>query len=215
MWYAFDENFVLPLSHDEVVHMKGSLIRKMPGDDNQKYANLRALFAYMTAHPGKKLLFMGGEFAQWREWNYEQSLDWHLLENPCHRGIQRLVADLNGLYKTERALYLYDEKHAGFEWIDDTDYQHNVLAFLRKSDREEETILVVCNFADTVYHNYRVGMPIPGRWQEIFNSQYKQYEGWDITNPQPIETEAIECHGRKYSLNLQLPPLGVSFFKLV
>ena len=215
MWYAFDENFVLPLSHDEVVHMKGSLIRKMPGDDNQKYANLRALFAYMTAHPGKKLLFMGGEFAQWSEWNYERSLDWHLLENPCHRGIQRLVADLNKLYKTERALYLYDEKHAGFEWIDDTDYQHNVLAFLRKSDREEETILVVCNFADTVYHNYRVGMPIPGRWQEIFNSQYKQYEGWDITNPQPIETEEIECHGRKYSLNLQLPPLGVSFFKLV
>ncbi|WP_201353308.1 1,4-alpha-glucan branching protein GlgB [Hydrogenimonas urashimensis] len=215
MWYAFDENFVLPLSHDEVVHMKGSLIRKMPGDDNQKYANLRALFAYMTAHPGKKLLFMGGEFAQWAEWNYKQSLDWHLLENPCHRGIQRLVSDLNALYKSERALHLYDEKHAGFEWIDDTDYQHNVLAFLRKSDIEEETILVVCNFADTVYNHYRIGIPIPGRWQEIFNSQYRHYEGWDITNPHPIETEQIECHGRKYSLQLRLPPLGVCFFKLV
>ena len=215
MWYAFDENFILPLSHDEVVHMKGSLINKMPGDDNQKYANLRALFAYMTAHPGKKLLFMGGEFAQWAEWNYEQSLDWHLLENPCHRGIQRLVSDLNALYKKERALHLYDEKHAGFEWIDDTDYQHNVLAFLRKSDIEEETILVVCNFADTVYQNYRIGMPIPGRWQEIFNSQYKHYEGWDITNPHPIETEEIEAHGRKYSLNLRLPPLGVCYFKLI
>ena len=215
MWYAFDENFVLPLSHDEVVHMKGSLIRKMPGDDNQKFANLRALLAYMTAHPGKKLLFMGGEFAQWAEWNYEQSLDWHLLENPCHRGVQRLVSDLNALYKKERALHLYDEKHAGFEWIDDTDYQHNVLAFVRKSDIDEETILVVCNFADTVYENYRVGVPMPGSWKEIFNSQYRQYEGWDITNPEPIESEEVACHGRDHSITLRMPALGVCYFKMV
>ncbi|BDY11746.1 1,4-alpha-glucan branching enzyme GlgB [Hydrogenimonas cancrithermarum] len=215
MWYAFDENFVLPLSHDEVVHMKGSLINKMPGDENQKFANLRALFAYMTAHPGKKLLFMGGEFGQWREWNYKESLDWHLLEKPCHRGLQKLVSDLNGLYRSERALHLYDEKHAGFEWIDANDYQHNVLSFIRKSDIDEETILVVCNFADTVYENYRVGVPFSGLWKEIFNSQYKTYEGWDITNPEPIHTDPIEAHGREHSLSLRLPALGVSYFKLI
>jgi len=215
MWYAFDENFVLPLSHDEVVHMKGSLINKMPGDENQKFANLRALFSYMTAHPGKKLLFMGGEFGQWREWNYEESLDWHLLEKPLHQGLQKLVSDLNGLYKTERALYLYDEKHAGFEWIEANDAERNVLSFIRKSDIEDETILVVCNFADTVYENYRVGVPFSGLWKEIFNSQMKIYEGWDITNPEPIEAEPIESHGRAYSINLTLPPLGVCYFKQI
>ena len=215
MWYAFDENFVLPLSHDEVVHMKGSLIRKMPGDDNQKFANLRALFAYMTAHPGKKLLFMGGEFAQWAEWNYEKSLDWHLLENPCHRGIQKLVSDLNRLYCQEPALHKYDEKREGFEWIDDKDYQHNVLAFIRKSDIAEETILVVCNFADKVHENYRIGVPLKGAWQEIFNSQHRKYEGWDILNPDPVHSEAIGCHGREDSIVVTLPALGVSYFKLV
>ncbi|SFP46029.1 1,4-alpha-glucan branching protein GlgB [Hydrogenimonas thermophila] len=215
MWYAFDENFLLPLSHDEVVHMKGSLINKMSGDENQKFANLRALFSYMTAHPGKKLLFMGGEFGQWREWNYEDSLDWHLLEKPMHQGLQRLVSDLNGLYKTERALYLYDEKHAGFEWIEANDTQRNVLSFIRKSNIEDETILVVCNFANRVYENYRVGVPIFGRWKEIFNSQYKVYEGWNITNPEPVETEEIECNGRKHSINVRLPALGVCFFKLI
>jgi len=215
MWYAFDENFLLPLSHDEVVHMKGSLINKMPGDENQKFAHLRALFSYMTAHPGKKLLFMGGEFGQWREWNYEDSLDWHLLEKPLHQGLQRLVSDLNGLYKTERALYLYDEKHSGFEWIEANDAQRNVLSFIRKSNIEDETILVVCNFADRVYENYRVGVPIFGRWKEIFNSQYKIYNGWDITNPEPVESEEIECNGRKDSINVRLPALGVCYFKLI
>ena len=215
MWYAFDENFILPLSHDEVVHMKGSLIGRMPGDENQKFANLRALLAYMTAHPGKKLLFMGGEFGQWREWNYKQSLDWHLLEAPRHSGLQRMVRELNALYKTERALHLYDEKHAGFEWIDDTDYQHNVLAFLRKSDLEEETILVLCHFADTVMENYRVGLPKEGRWKEIFNSQYERYAGWNITNPEPVETRPIPAHGRDFSIEVTLPPLGVSFFKQI
>jgi len=215
MWYAFDENFVLPLSHDEVVHMKGSLINKMPGDENRKFANLRALFAYMTAHPGKKLLFMGGEFGQWREWNYKESLDWHLLEKPRHKGLQKLVSDLNGLYRTERSLHLYDEKHAGFEWIDANDYRHNLLSFIRKSDIDEETILVVCNFADTVYENYRVGVPFPGLWKEIFNSQYKTYEGWGIANPEPIEADSIGTHGREHSLSLRLPALGVCYFKLI
>ncbi len=213
MWYAFDENFVLPLSHDEVVHMKGSLINKMPGDENQKFANLRAMFAYMIAHPGKKLLFMGGEFAQWREWNFEESLDWHLLENPRHKGVQKLVGDLNDLYRRERALHQYDEKHEGFEWIDDRDYQHNILAFIRKSDNPDETVLVVCNFADAVYEDYRIGVPYDGEWKEIFNSQSGQYEGWDITNRHSLKAERVECHGRDFSISLRLPPLGVIFLK--
>ncbi|WP_457596422.1 1,4-alpha-glucan branching protein GlgB [Hydrogenimonas sp.] len=215
MWYAFDENFVLPLSHDEVVHMKGSLIRKMPGDENQKFANLRALLAYMTAHPGKKLLFMGGEFGQWAEWDYQSSLEWHLLENPRHAGLQRMVSDLNALYAQRRALHLYDEKHAGFEWVDDTDYQHNILAFLRKSDREEETILVICNFADTLYENYRVGVPDGGAWKEIFNSQDEKYAGWCPCDRDPVEAEAVACHGREWSLVLRLPALSVRMFERI
>ncbi len=215
IWYAFDEQFILPLSHDEVVHMKGSLINKMAGDYNQKFANLRALFTYMMAHPGKKLLFMGGEFAQFAEWNYKQSLDWHLLEYPHHQGIQKLVADLNAIYRKEPALYLYDEKHQGFEWIDYADAGHNVIAFLRKSDKEEETILVVCNFSDTVLDAYRIGVPYGEEWQEIFNSQYSIYEGWDITNPYPKTVENIPMHGRERSISLRLPPLGVVYMKQV
>ncbi len=134
LWYAFDEHFMLPLSHDEVVHMKGSLINKMPGDTNQKFANLRVMYAYMMAHPGKKLLFMGGDIAQYAEWNFEKSIDWHLLENPLHAKLQRMVRDLNLIYRQERALHQYDEKHVGFEWIDDADHQHNCISFMRKSD---------------------------------------------------------------------------------
>ncbi len=215
IWYAFDEHFILPLSHDEVVHMKGSLINKMAGDYNQKFANLRALFTYMMAHPGKKLLFMGGEFAQFAEWNYKQSLDWHLLEYPNHQGIQKLVSDLNALYQKERALYLYDEKHEGFEWIDYADAGYNVIAFMRKSDKEEETIIVVCNFSDTVPDDYRIGVPYGEAWEEIFNSQYKAYEGWDITNPYPKKVEKIAMHGREQSISLRLPPLGVVYLKQV
>jgi len=215
IWYAFDEQFILPLSHDEVVHMKGSLINKMAGDDNQKFANLRAMYTYMMAHPGKKLLFMGGEIAQFAEWNYKQSLDWHLLEYPHHRGVQKLLSDLNALYQKEPALYLYDEKHQGFEWIDYADAGHNVIAFLRKSDKEEETILVVCNFSDTVQDDYRLGVPYGEKWEEIFNSQYRQYEGWDITNPYPKVVEEIPMHGRQKSISLRLPPLGVVYMKQV
>ncbi len=213
IWYAFDEQFVLPLSHDEVVHMKGSLINKMAGDTNQKFANLRALFAYMIAHPGKKLLFMGGEFAQWAEWNYKQSLDWHLLAHENHRGIQRLVADLNALYRREPALWRYDEKHRGFSWIDYHDIHHNVIVFMRKSDDPADTIVVVCNFADTIYDDYRIGVPERGAWQEIFNSQRREYAGWDITNPWPKESEAIGMHGLAQSISLRLPPLGVVYLK--
>jgi 1,4-alpha-glucan branching enzyme len=213
LWYAFDEHFMLPLSHDEVVHMKGSLINKMPGDTNQKFANLRAMYAYMMAHPGKKLLFMGGDFAQYAEWDYKKSLDWHLLDQPLHAQLQHMISELNGIYRSEKALYLYDEKHHGFEWIDDADYQHNCISFMRKSDSIDETIYVICNFADRTRENYLVGVPYEGEYVEIFNSQSKAYEGWDITNPGAMSTTREPMHGREFSLRLTLPPLGVVYLK--
>jgi 1,4-alpha-glucan branching enzyme len=215
LWYAFDEHFVLPLSHDEVVHMKGSLINKMPGDDNQKFANLRAMYAYMMAHPGKKLLFMGGEFAQYSEWNFEKSLDWHLLQNPRHSKLQKMLADLNFIYKEERALHQYDEQRKGFEWIDDGDYQHNCISFMRKSDDENETIYVICNFADKTHSAYKIGVPYAGEYEEIFNSQSSYYHGWNIGNTGNIQTTAQSVHGREYSLELTIPPLGVLYLKRV
>jgi 1,4-alpha-glucan branching enzyme len=215
MWYAFDENFMLPLSHDEVVHMKGSLINKMPGTHEQKFANLRALYAYMMAHPGKKLLFMGGEFAQFAEWNYKQSLDWHLLDYPLHEKMQKMVSDLNGLYREYRALHQFDEQREGFEWIDDGDYQKNCITFLRKSDNPEEAVIVVCNFADQTQGEYRIGLPYEGEWVEFFNSQSSYYEGWNIGNSGPLVAEAVPMHGRSYSVALTLPPLGVLYLKRV
>lgn len=215
LWYAFDEHFMLPLSHDEVVHMKGSLINKMPGDTNQKFANLRTMYAYMMAHPGKKLLFMGGDIAQYREWNFEESIDWHLLENPYHARLQKMLSDLNLLYRNERALYQYDEKHAGFEWIDDGDYQHNCISFMRKSDDPNETVYVVCNFADETWENYKIGMPYEGEYVEIFNSQSSEYEGWCIGNEGPLKAIKEPMHGRACSITLTLPPLGVIYLKKV
>ena len=213
MWYGFDENFMLPLSHDEVVHMKGSLINKMPGDTNQKFANLRSLYAYMMSHPGKKLLFMGGEIAQYAEWNFERSLDWHLSDFPLHSGLQKMIAALNQLYRDERALHLYDEKREGFEWIYDRDYSHNCLTYVRKSDNPADTIYVVCNFADATRENYKMGILESGEYVEIFNSQSTQYEGWNIGNSTPIKSIHEEMHGRPFSLTLTLPPLGVIFLK--
>lgn len=213
MWYGFDENFMLPLSHDEVVHMKGSLINKMPGDTNQKFANLRSLYAYMMAHPGKKLLFMGGEIAQYAEWNFERSLDWHLCDFPLHAGLQKMVSQLNGIYRSERALHLYDEKREGFEWIDDRDFGHNCLSFVRKCDIPEENIYVICNFADATRENYKMGVLDEGEFIEIFNSQSSQYEGWSIGNVEPIHSVSEEIHGRKNSITLTLPPLGVIYLK--
>ncbi len=211
IWYAFDENFVLPLSHDEVVHMKGSLINKMPGDDNQKFANLRALYAYMTAHPGKKLLFMGGEFAQYAEWSEKRSLDWHLLSQPRHAGLHRMVAELNRLYRQEPALHRFDGEREGFEWIDDRDHAHNCIAFMRKSERE--SVYVVCHFADTVRENYLLGVDDAGEYVEIFNSQSAQYEGWNLGNDGALSAEIPGAHGRRYALRLTLPPLGVLYLK--
>ncbi|MDO9209004.1 MAG: 1,4-alpha-glucan branching protein GlgB [Sulfuricurvum sp.] len=215
MWYGFDENFMLPLSHDEVVHLKGSLINKMPGNNEHKFANLRVLYGYMMAHPGKKLLFMGGEFGQFSEWNFEQSLDWHLLEHPLHRNLQKMVSDLNLLYRQERALYWYDEKREGFEWIDDGDYHHNCISFLRKSDNPEETLVILCNFADETREFYRIGVPFEGEYEEIFNSQSHYYGGWNIGNTGVLQAVAEPLHGRAFSITLTLPPLGVIYLKRV
>ena len=213
--YMFNENYVLPLSHDEVVHMKGSLINKMPGDNNQKFANLRALYAYMMAHPGKKLLFMGGEIGQFAEWNYKQSIDWHLLEYPLHSKLQKMLSDLNLIYRQERALHLYDEKPEGFEWIDDGDYEHNCISFIRKSDNLDENVYIFCNFADETQESYRVGVPYDGMYIEIFNSQSEYYEGWNIGNSGPLKASRESMHGRDYSISLTLPPLGVIYLKRV
>jgi 1,4-alpha-glucan branching enzyme len=213
MWYGFDENFMLPLSHDEVVHMKGSLINKMPGDTNQKFAHLRSLYGYMMAHPGKKLLFMGGEIAQYSEWNFERSLDWHILENPLHSGLKKMVSDLNRLYTNEPALHQLDEKREGFEWIDDQDFSHNCISFVRKSTNSLEKIYVVCNFADATRENYKMGVLDAGEYVEIFNSQSSAYEGWNIENSVPIEALSESTHAREFTITLTLPPLGVLYIK--
>ena len=211
--YAFNENFVLPLSHDEVVHGKSSLLGKMPGDDWQKFANLRLLFGHMYAQPAKKLLFMGGEFGQWREWYHEEGLDWHLLEFPSHAGLQRWVKELNRTYRTEKALYELDFDPTGFEWIDCNDTQQSTLSLIRKSRSENEIILVVLNFTPTPRYNYQVGTPRGGLWQEILNSDAEEYGGSGHGNFGGIEAVPVEIHGRPYSLKLTLPPLGAVFFK--
>lgn len=213
MLYAFTENFVLSLSHDEVVHGKGSLITKMPCDDWQKFANLRLLYAYMWSHPGKKLLFMGGEFAQWAEWNHDKSLDWHLLQHDSHQGIQTLVKDLNRLYRTEKAFHKNDFNSIGFEWVDCSAWEQGVISFLRKGNDEADTIFVVCNFTPATYLDYRVGLPSKGHWLEIFNSNAGIYGGSDQGNGGGVEVEAFSFHGRKYSAKITIPPLGVCFFK--
>ncbi len=215
MWYGFDENFMLPLSHDEVVHMKGSLINKMPGDTNQKFANLRALYAYMMAHPGKKLLFMGGDIAQFAEWNFERSLDWHLLDFPLHNGLNKMLSDLNALYTRERALHQYDEKREGFEWIDDRDNGYNCISFIRKSDNPSENVYIVCNFSDETRENFPLGVPYEGEYVEIFNSQSHYYEGWKIGNTGSLQTLKQPMHGRDFFITLTLPPLGVLYLKQI
>ena len=213
MIYAFHENFVLPLSHDEVVHGKGSLLGKMPGDLWQKFANMRLLFGYMYAQPGKKLLFMGGEFGQWAEWSHEQSLEWHLLQYKSHRQMQQWVADLNRAYRDERALHELDCEPAGFEWIDGSDSQQSMLSFLRMSKGGDEVIVVVFNFTPVPRHNYRVGVPRGGFWKEILNSDSKDYGGADFGNLGGTDAQTIVTHGRPYSLSLIVPPLGAVFLK--
>jgi 1,4-alpha-glucan branching enzyme len=213
IWYAFWENFVLPLSHDEVVYGKGSLIGKMPGEDWQKFANLRLLFGYMYGHPGKKLLFMGGEFGQWREWNHDISLDWHLLEYPPHEGVQRWVADLNRIYAKEPALNELDFSTEGFEWMDFRDAESSIISFIRKGKTTGDQILIICNFTPVVRMNYRIGVPWCGVWEEILNSDARVYGGIGHGNFGQVDATPIPAHGRDCSLVLTLPPLGVLFLK--
>ncbi|HZA57034.1 MAG TPA: 1,4-alpha-glucan branching protein GlgB [Candidatus Udaeobacter sp.] len=213
MIYAFHENFVLPLSHDEVVYGKGSLLGKMPGDDWQKFANLRALFGYMYAQPAKKLLFMGGEFGQWREWVHDASLEWDLLDYPLHAGLQRWVQDLNWLYRNEPALHELDCDPGGFEWIDCDDADSSVVSLIRKGKSSAAVILVLCNFTPVPRYSYRVGAPRGGRWQEVLNSDAAEYGGGNMGNLGGVDTAPVGLHGRPYSLTLTLPPLSVSFFK--
>ena len=211
--YAFSENFLLPLSHDEVVYGQGSLLGKMPGDDWQRFANLRLLLGYLYTHPGKKLLFMGAEFGQRQEWNHDRSLDWHLLEEPPHRDLQKWIKDLNRFYRGRPALYELDFEPGGFEWIDSADYKQSVLSFLRKAKSEEDTLVVVCNFTPVLRRDYRVGLPSGGRWAEVLNSDLKEYGGSGQSNPGELIAEPVPFHGRDHSLSLTLPPLGILVFR--
>ena len=212
--YAWNENFVLPLSHDEVVHGKGSLHQKMPGDDWQKFANLRALYAYMYGHPGKKLLFMGGELGQTREWSHDSSLDWHLLAHgPYHAGLQRIVRDLNRLYRDEPALHQRDFDPAGFEWIDLTDADNSVLTFMRKAKDPHDVIVVVANLTPVPRPGYRIGVPREGFYRELLNTDADVYGGSGMGNAGGVPSHAIPWHGRPASLQLDLPPLGVVYLK--
>ncbi len=211
--YAFNENFILSLSHDEVVHGKKSLLEKMPGDDWQKFANLRLLFGYMYAHPGKKLLFMGSEFGQRQEWQHDYSLDWDLLELPSHQGIQRWIKDLNRFYRQEKALYEVDFEYSGFQWVESNDGEHSVLIFLRKNGNGNEKILIVCNFVPTPWYNYRIGIPERGIWLECLNSDSSLYGGSNHGNMGKVSSRPVPMHGYDYSLNITIPPLGILFFK--
>lgn len=213
MLYAHTENFVLPLSHDEVTHGKGSLLGKMPGDDWQRFANLRLLFGYMFTQPGKKLMFMGGEFAQWREWQHDESLDWHLTAFLPHAGMQRWVADLNRWYRSEPALYETDFDPNGFEWIDFNDVLQSVVAFLRKDRSGHRKVVAVCNFTPIPRQAYRIGVPEGGFWEEVLNSDAQEYGGSGQGNWGGCEAQAIPFHGRPFSLSLQLPPLGIVIFR--
>jgi 1,4-alpha-glucan branching enzyme len=206
--YAFSENYVLPLSHDEVVHGKGSLLAKMPGDAWQQFANLRLLYGYQWAQPGKKLLFMGGEFGQGGEWNHEHSLDWHLLDVPAHAGLMRWVAHLNATMAAHAALHERDCVPEGFEWVDASDAAASVLSFLRHAGSGEGSVLAVFNFTPVPRPGYRLGVPTAGRWAEIANSDDRAYGGSGVGNGAGVDTDAVPAHGRPWSLELTLPPLG-------
>jgi len=213
MIYAFFENFVMPLSHDEVVHGKSSLLAKMPGDDWQKFANLRLLLGYMYAQPGKKLLFMGGEFGQWREWAHDDSLEWHLVKYPPHSGLKRWVEDLNQLYREHPALYELDFARAGFQWIDCNDVEHSVVSLVRMGRAERDLLAVVCNFTATTHFSYRIGVPQTGFWREVLNSDATQYAGRGQGNLGGAKAATIPKHGHPYSMTVTLPPLAIVFFK--
>jgi 1,4-alpha-glucan branching enzyme len=210
--YATTENFVLALSHDEVVHGKRSLVGKMPGDWWKQFANLRALYGYMYGLPGKKLLFMGDELAQWAEWNHDAELDWALEEKPPHLGVKRYVADLNTLYAAEPALHELDTGGEGFAWIDCHDHSGSTLTFTRK-DRKGDIVVVLCNFTPLPRPGFRIGVPRPGTWRELLNGDDEAYGGSGIVNAGALETEEVESHGQPCALTLTVPPLAVVFLK--
>jgi 1,4-alpha-glucan branching enzyme len=212
MMYAFSENYILALSHDEVVHGKGSLLGKMPGDEWQKFANLRLLFGYMYSQPGKKLLFMGGEFGQGREWNHDVGMDWYVLDYPHHRGVQQWLGDVNAVYRAHPALHVFDHHPRGFQWIDGSDSDQSVISFLRLGRTPSECMLVVCNFTPVPRWHYRVGVPTAGTWREVLNSDAADYGGSGLGNAGSVATEPIPAHGHGQSLDLTLPPLAAVFF---
>ncbi len=212
IWYAFSENFMLSLSHDEVVHGKGSLMNKVPGDIWQKFANMRLLFGYMYSHPGKKLMFMGGEIGQWSEWDHESSVDWHLLEHDSHRGLQRWVRDLNTVYRGQPALYENDFQNEGFKWIDANDSKNSILSYIRYNKNKSEPVIVVCNFTPVPMFNYRIGVPDEGFWKEILNSDAGLYGGSGQGNFGGLQAVPVPYHQEDYSINITLPPLGIVMF---
>lgn len=213
MTYAFSENFMLPLSHDEVVYGKKSIAGRMPGDEWQKFANLRLLYGYMFMHPGAKLLFMGSEFGQSAEWNFEGSLDWHLLQYDFHEGVKKVITDLNALYKTQPALHEKQFSPEGFEWINYSDHQNAVMTFIRKGNNSKDDVIVVCNFTQVVRENYRIGVPKKGKLTEIFNSDSSIYGGSGVKNQNKLSVEALPYDGRDYSIELLLPPLSVTVYR--
>ena len=212
--YAFTENFMLPLSHDEVVHGKGSLIGRMRGDEWKRFANLRLMFSYMFTHPGTKLLFMGAEFGQTSEWNHDGSLNWHLLDHAPHQTMLTLIRDLNQFYKSEPALYQFSFSERGFEWVDYSDSENSVMIFMRKGEQRTDALIVVCNFTPEARQLYRVGVPLRGTWTEIFNSDNAKYGGSGVLNQGLLHTAPVKFHNKDYSVSISLPPLGISVFKL-
>ncbi len=215
--YAFDENFVLPLSHDEVVHGKGAILQKMPGDRWQQFANVRLLYSYMYAHPGKKLLFMGDEFAQPREWNHDRSLDWDVLleRDGYHAGVQTLVRDLNHLYRSTAALHERDNEREGFSWIDHQDVENSAIAFVRRGNNRDDLVVVACNFTPVVRYGYRIGVPAADEYEELFNSDSERYGGSNVGNLGRVRVEALASHGHKQSMAITLPPLAAVYFRPV
>ncbi len=212
MTYAFTENFMLPLSHDEVVYGKKSILGRMPGDEWQQFANLRLLYSYMFTHPGTNLLFMGAEFGQREEWNFQQSLDWHLLQNNYHNGIKTIITDLNKLYKKHPALYEQQFNASGFEWINYEDNENSVLAYIRKGNNEENPLIIACNFTPVPRNNYRIGLPQEGKLIQVFNSDAKKYGGSGVSNQKEINIDDIEWNYRPYSVEISIPPLGAVVF---
>jgi 1,4-alpha-glucan branching enzyme len=213
MLYAFTENFVLPFSHDEVVHGKGSMLAKMPGDVWQKHATLRTLYGYMFSHPGKKLMFMGCEIGQWREWSHDESLDWHLLEDPRHEGLRQWVRDLNHTYQRERSLHEVDFDGSGFSWIDCHDNENSVISFLRRARNRHDSTVIVANFTPVVRNAYRIGVPEGGLYRELLNSDAAIYGGSNVGNAGGVDAEPRPMHGFDHSVSLIVPPLGVVLLK--